>query len=142
MKVIFLDIDGVLNYNGSSFLSEDKIVLLRDILRRTGAKLVLSSSWRIIFYKPEIVCKEVELIKSLFIGDLELYGYLPFEDIDRSKSIEIWLKEHSEIEKFVIVDDWDINFMKNFPNQFVRTSGFWKKGLTKENCDAIIEKLR
>ena len=42
MKVIFLDIDGVLNYNGSSFLSEDKIVLLRDILRRTGAKLVLS----------------------------------------------------------------------------------------------------
>lgn len=142
MKVIFLDIDGVLNYNGSSFLSEDKIILLRNILRRTGAKLVLSSSWRIIFYKPEIVCKEVKLIKNLFIGDLELYGYLPFDDIDRSKSVEIWLKEHSEIEKFVIVDDWDINFTKNFPNQFVRTSGFWEKGLTKENCDAIIEKLR
>ena len=120
MKVIFLDIDGVLNYNGSSFLSEDKIILLRDILRRTGAKLVLSSSWRIIFYKPEIVCKEVELIKNSFIGDLELYGYLPFDDIDRSKSVEIWLKEHSEIEKFVIVDDWDINFTKNFPKQFVR----------------------
>ena len=93
MKVIFLDIDGVLNYNGSSFLSEDKIILLRNILRRTGAKLVLSSSWRIIFYKPEIVCKEVELIKNLFIGDLELlwswmeefvqYNYPAFNRIGR-----------------------------------------------------------
>ena len=51
MKVIFLDVDGVLTsedyLNGVEFdLSEEKIKLLKKIVEQTNAKIVLSSSWK------------------------------------------------------------------------------------------------
>lgn len=52
MKVIFLDVDGVLNSNqrrleiGGESLEEEKVKLLSMIIRRTGAVVVLHSGWR------------------------------------------------------------------------------------------------
>lgn len=55
-KIIFLDIDGVLNSadhldhtkhcNGYSDISPKKVKLLKKIVDRTGAEIVLSSTWR------------------------------------------------------------------------------------------------
>ena len=47
-KVIFLDIDGVLNSNRSTepIIAEDMVKRLAHIARKTGASIVLSSSWR------------------------------------------------------------------------------------------------
>ena len=56
MKIIFLDIDGVLNSSeyrkrmGRKYYSEiidrSKMPLLKKIVEATGAKIVLSTSWR------------------------------------------------------------------------------------------------
>lgn len=54
MKLIFLDIDGVLNYEGyerftrmgTRFVDPVLIKRLKKIIDRTGAKVVLSSTWR------------------------------------------------------------------------------------------------
>lgn len=47
MKIIFLDIDGVLNYeNSKSKVEEEKVKLLKEIVGRTDAEIVLSSDWR------------------------------------------------------------------------------------------------
>lgn len=47
MKIIFLDIDGVLNYeNSKSKVEEEKVKLLKEIVDKTGAEIVLSSDWR------------------------------------------------------------------------------------------------
>jgi predicted mannosyl-3-phosphoglycerate phosphatase (HAD superfamily) len=50
MKIIFLDIDGVLNnYNtlGEGLNWESNAVkILKRIIKETGAKVVLSSTWR------------------------------------------------------------------------------------------------
>ena len=53
MKIIFLDIDGVLNCKYTKeeifffpFVSPKKIELLKQLIERTGAKVVLSSTWR------------------------------------------------------------------------------------------------
>jgi hypothetical protein len=53
MKVIFLDIDGVLNTTSTTemfeeytFVEDEKVQLLKQLVTRTGAKIVLSSSWR------------------------------------------------------------------------------------------------
>ena len=56
IKIIFLDIDGVLNCATTTkrldacfefnFVDTRKVLRLRDIVERTGAKLVLSSTWR------------------------------------------------------------------------------------------------
>ena len=61
-KIIFLDVDGVLNseefsrwlwdnhekkYRGYEMLDQRAILCLQDIVFVTGAEIVLSSSWRI-----------------------------------------------------------------------------------------------
>ena len=46
-KVIFLDIDGVLNQdNGGAKIEEQFVRRLAHIVEETGAEIVLSSSWR------------------------------------------------------------------------------------------------
>lgn len=53
MKIIFLDVDGVLNsvQDGYSIRlrTDSHLKLLQHIVKETGAKIVLSSSWRIGF---------------------------------------------------------------------------------------------
>lgn len=51
MRVIFLDIDGELTYAGYSNeethnIDSEKVVLLKEIVDATDAKIVLSSSWK------------------------------------------------------------------------------------------------
>lgn len=54
IKVIFLDVDGVLNSRnttrrtagGYTFIGSRQVSRLRHIVRQTGAKVVLSSDWR------------------------------------------------------------------------------------------------
>ena len=52
MKVLFLDVDGVLNYEGCDsyfgsvlFVVEEKVRLLADIIGETDARIVLTSTW-------------------------------------------------------------------------------------------------
>ena len=53
MKVIFLDVDGVLNSKQDDYSiklrTDSHLNFLRMIVKSTGAKIVLSSSWRIGF---------------------------------------------------------------------------------------------
>ena len=47
ISIIFLDVDGVLNTqetNGT--IDEEKVLLLKQIIDKSGAKIVISSSWR------------------------------------------------------------------------------------------------
>ena len=53
MKILFLDVDGVLNYDKckarcGSFrgIESEKVALLKQIIDATGALIVLTSSWR------------------------------------------------------------------------------------------------
>ena len=46
MKVIFLDFDGVITLPPKWHLESDKIKLVKKIVDETGAKIVVSSSWR------------------------------------------------------------------------------------------------
>ena len=53
MKVIFLDVDGVLNSEkdlleakGKSELFDRPLILLKELVESTKAKIVVSSTWR------------------------------------------------------------------------------------------------
>lgn len=46
VKLLFLDIDGVICCNTSNHLEEAKLDRLRRIAEATGAKVVLSTDWR------------------------------------------------------------------------------------------------
>lgn len=126
MKIIFLDIDGVLN---SSFdvkeeyertgikkglintVYERPILLLKTLIDETEAKIVLSSSWRLF---SEDTPDEISLL-SILKEELNKYGLgiyditpnLQSENNCRGKEIKKWIanNQNKEIESFVILDD-------------------------------------
>lgn len=110
MKIIFLDIDGVLNsdeyfdkiknlnINGiENDIDVSKIVLLKKSLDETGAKVVLTSSWR--------YTRKAQELKQLLLSYGIIVDCTPFIDNERGIEIKKWLQEHNDVQDFVILDD-------------------------------------
>lgn len=120
MKAIFLDIDGVVSTPSSMRLNAalgrepeeyryDRMSLayLGQLAARTGAVVVLSSSWREDLDSRDPV---LAAIVANLLGQLEAVG-APVHDVtprliggDRSAEIGAWLEAHP-CEAYVIIDD-------------------------------------
>lgn len=134
MKVIFLDIDGVLNFYKSKRLDARCLYLLKYIIRRTGASLVLSSSWKVSVLYPQCCAAQDNRFVDCLMNHsgLKFTGVTPdISESHREIEIQQWMRTASDkIESFVIIDDLEFGFRQIFPNNFVQTSGFLKRGLT------------
>ena len=110
MKVIFLDIDGVLNsdeyfdrikgLNIQGIESEvdiNKIKLLQKAVRDTGAKVVLSSSWR--------STKNGQVLRNLLLNYGIFTDITPHIDNKRGNEIKEWINNNQDVEDFIILDD-------------------------------------
>jgi hypothetical protein len=105
MKVIFLDIDGVLNCkqtpNPRKFpFIVDPVLLKRltDLLELTDAQVVLTSNWR---YDPAGMFSA----KHYSIPFIDTTPDLPNEP--RRNPILDWLRRHPDVERFIVIDDED-----------------------------------
>lgn len=120
MKIIFLDIDGVLNSEiyeasrredcGDGYIDLSRVKLLADIVNATGAKIVLTSSLRLDWDKnPDLCDKDGKYINQCLARyGLSIMDKTPFFSLftERRKEILNWLSNHrSEVESFVILDD-------------------------------------
>ena len=150
MKVIFLDIDGVLNtidtfkmrkeiYNKYGVIIPRidlyRIEFLKRIIDATQAKIVISSTWK----KYEKDMKE--LIKALNLYDLDIYDVTCI-DISGKKGIEIndWLNKN-EVDSFVIIDD-ETSDMLHLEKYVVKTrENFRETGLLEKHISEIINIL-
>ncbi len=154
MKVIFLDIDGVLNsrdydrkrnWNEQTDIDESRLPLVKEITERTGAVIVLSSTWKEHWDKDPALCDDDgEYINRTFQKyGLEIYGKTP--DIgryaERPDEINEWLKEHTgEVESFVIIDDYRYGW-KELGEYFVKTNPYRGLGLEREHVEKAVEIL-
>lgn len=139
MKIIFLDIDGVLNYeNSKSKIEDEKVELLKEIVDRTGAEIVLSSDWRYWLGEPD---EDIKLLLSV----LEKYGSKLLSSTPltthcyRGAEIHQWLEEWKgeTVESFVILDD-NID-MKPYMDRLVQTD--FKRGLCRKDVDMAVRIL-
>lgn len=119
MKIIFLDIDGVIkeDFQGAPFL-DDSIESLKEITDRTGAKIVMSSTWKVKYkafvdngYKTDIYDIQ-RLYNAVSRYGLSFYDYTPYlGEIDRPlrrpAEVREYLKKTDNIESFCILDDRD-----------------------------------
>jgi len=105
MKVIFLDIDGVLNCketrNPRKFpyiVDERLLKRLLQLCERTGAQVVMSSTWR---YDP------VGLLaaRHFQIPFIDVIPDMPGEA--RHKEIMTWLSSHDDVSRYAVIDDED-----------------------------------
>lgn len=146
MKIIFLDIDGVLNYTECWVKPEHKnkgclkwdancVKQLNRIIQETGAKIVVSSTWRLINYDYYVLTKEMD-IEGEFIGKTINLG----DDGTRGDEIKDWLN-NNEVNQFIIVDDDPDNEMGDLKEYLIQPIGVID-GLTKKLADKAIEKLK
>lgn len=168
MKAIFLDVDGVLNSNDGcrkwyrshkrserwSQLEPEKIKLILDLVKRTGAKIILSSTWRLNPDRIKLLeCNNLKiddttsLSRCKLVSDPRLikncYSMCGNSDdcADRGLFILDYLEEHPEITEYVSIDDDNHADVENWigPNHCVTPS--WLHGLTKDQAERAYKLL-
>ena len=154
VKIIFLDIDGVLTsdmYEESRLEKRDdnridlsRVKLLAELVNSTDAKIVLTSTWRVDWNKISLLCGDYGkyLNQCLATYNLSIFDKTPFISYlgDRRKEILTWLAHHRrDVESFVILDDMDYGW-EVLNNRVVVTNpqGY---GLEKEHVQKAIELL-
>jgi hypothetical protein len=163
MKIIFLDIDGVFNsadYGNSEFylistagLTDAEIMLthhhhhldplaiklFNDLVKRSGAEVVLSSTWRTRYNPEELTAmlKERGAEFEIKAATPVLFGKLS-DRIPRGKEIAAYLRGLKESpESFVILDDHDD--MLQLKKFLVQTT--MKHGLTTDDVEKALKIL-
>lgn len=175
MKVVFLDIDGVLAHSHyknpqTENLDPKKVLLLKKIVVLTGAKVVLSSTWRLPYYENEKAYKtnsynilnsllkqyeleiydETPIIELKFLGLKEKNSLLTIKHMQnlklepnttRAGEINTWLKNNKEVESFIILDD-DDSYLEYFgyDQNLIKTS-YYDGGLKEEHIEKAVEIL-
>lgn len=126
MKVIFLDVDGVLNSSldffelhyighhvnkGTKVLNRAALGLLKWIIDETGAKIVLSSTWRqnvsLDEFHKLIMKHEVYIPRDVFVGRTGHHA-------TRGLEVMEYIHQHPYIEEFVVLDDIPTHFNEAF----------------------------
>ncbi len=148
MKILFLDVDGVLNNDDwawemykkykvevyrEDILYQPSLCELRRIINATGAKIVVSSSWR----KIEHAYKD--LLMWLKMYGMEVLDVTPYVGGIRGDDIEAWFKRNKDkqIESYAILDD-DSDMGEHY-GHLIQT--FYMEGLTTEIADECIKML-
>lgn len=137
-KVLFLDIDGVLNNKRTEELygSPNTFVdmrqfdpvaigLIRKLCEQVECSIVLSSDWRLAY--------TVHACANAF--DLWIFDRTPFiPEGPRGQEIKLWLDDHPEVETYAIVDD-NSNMFESQRPYFVQTDG--REGLLYRDFVAL-----
>jgi hypothetical protein len=135
MRVIFLDIDGVLNCDRTPnprkfpyIVDKRLLARLKKLLRRTRAKVVLSSSWRL---------DPVGVLAAKYWG-VPFIDTLPdLPEKTRRDEVLSWLAAHPEVTRYAILDDED-DGLDNLP-LFQPSS---KTGITGQTVKGVDRYLR
>lgn len=153
MKLLFLDIDGVLNNEKSQTCApsgctgiDDKLTKrLARIIEETDALIILTSDWKIGWESFDVDCSEDAkyLNRKLKRFGLKIsaktYDYYVYDLFfeDRGKGIHKYLEKVNNVESYVVIDDhtftdFDIEIMEHL----VLTD--CKEGLTDSDVEKSI----
>jgi hypothetical protein len=143
MKILFLDIDGVLNHRYTRYENDNTVfpidmslvLRLKKIIEATDAKIVLSSTWRLSVHSRMAVEQAIGTHgMSLHSWTRDLY------DFDRSIEILDWMHRNPGVTKFAILDDWAEAGTNGLSEHLFRTDDEY--GLTEEIVDKVIQWLK
>ena len=154
MKLIFLDIDGVLNYRGCKARSatgclgieEEKVKLLRQIIDQTDAIVVLTSTWKTAWFPSafiEDLPKDGQYLEKQ-LAKHKVFVRAKTEDPEwsrRGRGILDFINHWPyDVESFVILDDESFDFeFVGIEDKFVKTS--FEVGLLPEHVEMAVSIL-
>lgn len=150
-RVIFLDFDGVLTLelerpgvDGAtaykfSGLDPEKILLLNEVIARTGACVVVSSSWKRGRTASQLQgVLEHHGFRGAVIGTTpDLPGEAERPGSMRGHEIATWLDAHPEVTAFVMLDDGrHTSGLARIEERLVQTTS--AGGLEREHVERIV----
>ena len=160
-RIIFLDVDGVLNCSTSKSychddicgvitgIDSDKVKRLAKIVEATGAEIVLSSDWKdgwSKYYTSQKPSHAKYLDNHLYKkGKLTIKDKTPSTSKGswfRGEEILAYLRSHKDVENYVILDDtfFEDFSIKEISEHLVLTE--YKVGLTDDDVEKAIRILR
>lgn len=132
-KIVFLDMDGVVNSRSTTDFKNNlwpvdpyMAFLVGKIQLYTDCEFVLSSSWR---YHPDGVKNATKIVPIIDIT--------PKMNGPRGVEIQAWL-DGREVDRYAILDDDSDMLPEQLPNFFQTT---FENGLTDEIAEAVIAHL-
>lgn len=154
MKILFLDIDGVLNsreydrkrnWNEQTDIDETRLPLVKEIIDKTGAKIVLISTWRNHWDRDESLCDEDGMYINRLFSKYGLAICDKTPDLGllskRKDEVKAWLAEHTgEVESFVILDDYRFGW-DDLSDFYIHTNPNYGLGLEEEHVEKAIALL-
>ena len=148
-KVIFLDIDGVLNSviydrergEDDGNIDRSRLPLLKRIIDETGAEVVLSTSWRRHWDRSPEKRDELgdELDKIFGEFGITISGKTPLLG-ERAHEISAWLTEHPEVCAFAVIDDIFAGWGE-LSDHVVKTNARIGRGLEEKHVEAAVRIL-
>ena len=139
MKVLFLDIDGVMNSSESARANGTYDVLVPTALAwlkslsDAGIKVVVSSTWRKRYGRGQ-------LSNKLGVPVHDVTPILPWNPkVVRGDEIAAWLEKNPEVTSFAIIDD-DSDMLDKQRPFFVHTDTSF--GMQKEHFDQLCKLLQ
>jgi hypothetical protein len=142
VKIVFLDIDGVLNCRstiqktrgGWLGIDPEKVAFLSEIVNHHPSAVVLTSTWRLDIDSLH------EAEEALHPSGIVLLAYTPdLPGMLRGDEIDCWLAKNQWASEYVILDD--IDEFPNHQDRFVQTSFDEGGGLLPEHISQAIEIL-
>lgn len=157
MKVIFLDIDGVLNSeeflknNQNEMIDRNNVSILKNVIDKTGAVIVMSSGWKLWFddnmmpkdgYSKclhDILCEfDIKLFdKTPDFSTEEIRTKKTFSNV-KAKEIIAWLSEHETVDKYAVLDDLNLK-NEEINSYLVRTNA--QVGITEDDAKCVIDMI-
>lgn len=151
MKVIFLDIDGVLNSgkpgprHNENPTQARHVAQLGRILQATGAQVVWSTTWRTTRRQDELDA----FVRARGLADFKSVGVTPdlttrpkmslFLARPRREEVRAWLDAHPEVTRLVTIDDDTEAEVE--PGTHVQCEDIEGGGLSAERADLAIRIL-
>jgi len=138
--LVYTELDKYFGDNDSHFkpiltriveIDADKIIHLNKIIKETGAKIILSCSWR---QDPHI---PLYLAIKGFLYPKSIIGIIPtLIGAKRGEEINTW-RRHHPVDRFVVLDDEIVNI-----EPYISLTNIVKvRGLTEHSADIVISKL-
>ena len=162
-KIVFLDIDGVLNSNFwnknhqreisvGTLIDESKIKLLCKLIKDTDAQIILHSGWK-YWFDPDLkpLRKEAENLQALLEKEgLTIAGVTPdhaTEEIKKSKKFSLvkageilaWLEQHDDVDAWVVMDDLDLHNAEVARHQVKTDQSIGLTGEDVERAERVLQ---
>lgn len=153
-KIIFLDCDGVINSTQWEVTRKDLppgsyvdnaidprcVQRIVEICEATGAKIVMSSDWRVVWPFSRTRLERAGIPEGLIIDCTPFLDQLPGAlRVSRGTEIQAWIDTHKDTYDYLIIDDREDFTPEQTRLHLIHTNNW--VGITEKDTNAAIEML-